>query len=101
MLFTGEIRDVAQIIQPPGYSLWFHCIETIYANVIMEMPVSQTLMVMVMVYVEVEWGITGHPQFFSYTAAPTPETEGASKKALSAGEEMLPGSLLTIHKSLV
>nr|XP_005900811.1 PREDICTED: KH domain-containing, RNA-binding, signal transduction-associated protein 3 [Bos mutus] len=48
------------------------------------MPVSQTLMVMVMVYVEVEWGITGHPQFFSYTAAPTPETEGASKKALSA-----------------
>lgn len=58
-------------------------------------------MVMVMLYVEVEWGITGHPQFFSYTAPPTPETEGASKKALSAGEEMLPGSLLIIYKSLV
>lgn len=34
VLFTGKIRNLMQIIQPPGYSLWFHCIENIYANVI-------------------------------------------------------------------
>lgn len=41
VLFTGEIRNLAQIIQPPGYSLWLHCIENIYANVITEMRFSQ------------------------------------------------------------
>jgi len=44
MLFTGEIRNLAQIIQPAGYSLWFHCIENIYANIITEMPFFPTLM---------------------------------------------------------
>lgn len=34
VLFTGEIRNLAQAIQPPGYSLWFHCIASTYANVI-------------------------------------------------------------------